>query len=78
MNWTLINIIGYIVIIVLSIVGAAVVVLVGLIVASLFYDRRRLRHERAQPQEPITQVRVTVPRRQDVPDAFYRAFEQEA
>lgn len=71
MNWQLINIVGSIVIFLLASIGAAIVVFVALIVITMLYDKRR---ERAQPQEPITQVRVTVPRRQEIPQAFYDAF----
>ena len=77
MNWQLINIVGYAVIILLSLVGAAVFVFVGLIIASMISDRRREKRDIQRVQEPITQVRVTtVARRQDVPAVYYRAFEE--
>lgn len=75
MNWQLISIIGYIVIIILSAMVALAVSFVALIVASMISDKRREKRD-IQRQEPITQVRVTVPHRQDIPDAFYRAFEE--
>lgn len=75
MNWTLINIVGDIVIFLLSVIGAGAVAFFALIVASMISDRRREQRD-IQRQEPITQVRVTVPTRQEIPDAFYRAFEE--
>lgn len=76
MNWQLINIIGYIAIVIVSLIIAGVTAFVALIIATMISDRRREHRALQRVQEPITQVRVTVPRRQDVPDAFYRAFEE--
>lgn len=77
MNWQLINIIGYIAIIIVSLIIAGVTAFVALIIATMISDKRREQRDMQRVQEPITQVRVTVPRRQEIPDAFYRAFEEE-
>ena len=76
MNWQLINIVGYVAIVILSGIIALAFSFVALIVATMIMDKRREKRDIQRVQEPITQVRITVPRRQDVPEAYYRAFEE--
>lgn len=77
MNWQLISIVGDVVIFLLSALGALVAAFFTLVFVGFLYDVRQRRRERKEVQEPITQVRITVPRRQDVPEVYYKAFEEE-
>ena len=77
MNWPLINIIGDIVIFLLSALGALVAAFFTLVFVGFLYDVRQRRRERNEVQESITPERVTVPDRHEVPEVYYKAFEEE-